>query len=138
MAQTDARTGLEFIDEQECWELLRSEEIGRLATCIDGSPEIFPINYKVDGERLVFNTVPGLKLASLLVTKEIAFEIDSVDRRTRSAWSVVVHGKARELVGLEELMEAKELGIEPWTDSQKLRYFEVSPRKLAGRRIPAR
>src|SRR5690349_21808855 len=29
----------------ECWDLLKSVALGRLVTCVDGRPEIFPVNF---------------------------------------------------------------------------------------------
>ena len=33
----------------ECWALLHAHEVGRLAVSITNHPDIFPINYVVDG-----------------------------------------------------------------------------------------
>jgi hypothetical protein len=43
---------------EECWRLLRGASVGRLAVWVHDHPEIFPINYKVHHESLVFPTVP--------------------------------------------------------------------------------
>ncbi|MEZ5248043.1 MAG: pyridoxamine 5'-phosphate oxidase family protein [Ilumatobacteraceae bacterium] len=48
----------------ECWQLFRSAEVGRLAVSISNHPDIFPLNYVVDGESIVFRTAPGTKLAA--------------------------------------------------------------------------
>ena len=47
---------------EECWQLLASHEVGRLATTAGGVLDIFPITYVVDNESLVFRTGPGTKL----------------------------------------------------------------------------
>ena len=55
---------VEILDADECWALLRSIRVGRLAMCADGRPLIFPVNYVVDGRSIVFRTAPGTKLAA--------------------------------------------------------------------------
>ena len=52
-------TRIEMMDRARCLELLRADEIGRLAVVADGGPLILPVNYRVDGESIVFRTDPG-------------------------------------------------------------------------------
>jgi hypothetical protein len=51
------------LEHHECWAMLRTVSVGRLAVLADGRPDIFPINYTVDGGTLVFRTGEGTKLA---------------------------------------------------------------------------
>ena len=37
------------LDEVQAWEFLTAHRIGRLAIVIGGEPDIFPVNYVVDG-----------------------------------------------------------------------------------------
>ena len=53
---------IELLDRDRCLQLLREDEIGRLAVLADGGPVILPVNYRMDGESIVFRTDPGLKL----------------------------------------------------------------------------
>ena len=46
----------------QCWELLDSETVGRLALVVDEHPEIFPVNYVLDNRTIVFRTGRGRKL----------------------------------------------------------------------------
>ena len=58
------REGMIELDAAECWRLFRSAEVGRLAVSIANYPDIFPVNYVVDGETIVFRTGAGTKLAA--------------------------------------------------------------------------
>ena len=40
--------------EHQCWALLRSQEVGRLAVAIANRPDIFPVNFVVDHASVVF------------------------------------------------------------------------------------
>ena len=50
---------VEHLDAEQCWRLLRSIRVGRLAVCAQGRPLIFPVNYVVDGESIVFVPPPA-------------------------------------------------------------------------------
>lgn len=127
---------LEELTLAECWELLRPGGVGRLAVTINGEPDIFPVNYLVDGSRLVIRTAAGLKLAAAVLGRAVAFEVDHLDVETQTAWSVVLRGPAVEIEDLEELLRAEDLDLQPWTDAEsKNRYFAVDPTVVTGRRI---
>ena len=71
--------------------MLRANRVGRIAACMDGHPEIFPVTYVVDDESIVFRTAAGTKLAATR-DAEVAFEVDSYDAAEGSAASVIVAG----------------------------------------------
>ena len=69
----------ETLGPMECWLLLGQSEVGRLAVAIRNRPDIFPVNYAVDGESIVINTAPGTKLAAAVLGRSVAFEVDLID-----------------------------------------------------------
>ena len=83
------------LDRDECRELLKTAQLGRLATAAGGEPDIFPVNFHSDGDTILIRTAPGTKLLELTVHSAVAFEIDGWD--DDGAWSVVAHGRARQL-----------------------------------------
>ena len=82
---------IELLDRERCLELLRQDEIGRLAVLADGGPLILPVNSRMDGETVVFRADLGLKLDQG-VRSHACFEIDHFDRSNRSGWSVIAAG----------------------------------------------
>ena len=46
---SDPRNGAEILDDEACWERLRSEELGRLAVAVAGRPDIFLSTTVSDG-----------------------------------------------------------------------------------------
>ena len=54
---------LRVLDRDQCLRLLAEDEIGRLAVIAGNTPAIFPVNYALDGDTIVFRTDPGTKLA---------------------------------------------------------------------------
>lgn len=121
------------LDRRECRELLRLGVLGRLATAAGGEPDIFPVNYYSDGESVLIRTAPGTKLLELTVHDTVAFEIDGFDNL--EAWSVVVHGRARELQSGAELDEAERSPLRPWIPTLKYRFVRISVDSISGRRF---
>jgi nitroimidazol reductase NimA-like FMN-containing flavoprotein (pyridoxamine 5'-phosphate oxidase superfamily) len=91
VTSTDAIT---ILEEHECWALLRTVAVGRLAVVILNQPDIFPVNHVVDGGRILFRTAEGTKLAAALPGQAVAYEADGYDPACGEAWSVVIKGHA--------------------------------------------
>jgi nitroimidazol reductase NimA-like FMN-containing flavoprotein (pyridoxamine 5'-phosphate oxidase superfamily) len=132
---TEFRTGMEILEPHECWELLRSTDVGRLAVAIAAQPDIFPINFVVEHGAVVFRTAEGTKLAAAVLGRGVAFEVDGFDPERGEAWSVVVKGRAVELVNLQELFDACDLPLFPWLASPKPRFVRIEPEMVTGRRF---
>lgn len=130
------RTGLDVIDEAECWALVASRTVGRLGVSIKNRPDIFPVNYRVVDGALILRTAAGIKLAAATLGVGVAFEVDDFDEATHHGWSVVMHGTAHELESLGELMAAEANGPEPWATSDKDRFVRIDVDEITGRRIP--
>lgn len=127
---------IEELDQDECWAHLAEERVGRLAVSVANRPDIFPVNYLVDDGIIVVRTAPGFKLAAATLGSAVAFEVDRFDEDHRSGWSVVVHGSATEVEGVEEMLAAGDLGVDPWAGGTKNHYLRIQPDEVTGRRIP--
>jgi hypothetical protein len=127
--------GITVLDSDECWALLGRTEVGRLAVSIANHPDVFPINYVVDHETVVFRTAEGTKLAAAVLGTAVAFEIDGYDAETREAWSVVIKGWAVEIEQMYDLFDARDLPLFPWNAAPKHRFVRVSPSETTGRRF---
>lgn len=135
MADTPA--GQESLSDENCWDLLRANEFGRLAYVVDGAPAIVPTNYAVDGDQLVFRTTDGTKLHSLLANPRVAFEIDHVDDDTEVGTSVVVHGEAHVLSSDEE-WRIEQVGLRAWLGQDRPVLVAIRPSAVTGRRYHLR
>jgi nitroimidazol reductase NimA-like FMN-containing flavoprotein (pyridoxamine 5'-phosphate oxidase superfamily) len=128
-------TGIVELDESACWQLLRDNEVGRLAVAIANHPDIFPINYVVDHGSVVFRTNEGTKLAAAVLGVSVAFEIDGYDREAGEAWSVVLKGRASEISQLLGRFEAADLPLFPWHAGEKHCFVRIEPEEVTGRRF---
>lgn len=120
------------LSEDECWDLLRAAEVGRLAYVLAGEVDIVPINAVVDGRRLVFRTGEGNKLLGIHMSSEVAFETDDVSDGVAS--SVVARGQAAVLSGPEE-DRAESLPLAPWSPTWKGTFVAIEVTRLTGRRF---
>jgi len=126
---------IEKLSFDDCWELLDTDTVGRLAIVVDGHPEIFPVNYVVHLRSIVFRTAPGSKLWDAKMERPAALEIDGYDPTTELAWSVVARGNT----GIIEDQAVKDavdsLGLEPWQPGEKAHYVRLNAKALTGRRF---
>lgn len=127
--------GITVLDVDECWALLRANEVGRLAVAIANRPDIFPINYVVDHGTVVFRTAEGTKLSAAVLGTAVAFEIDGYDASSGEAWSVVLKGSAVEIDKMYELFDAQDLPLFSWNAASKHRFVRVIPAETTGRRF---
>jgi nitroimidazol reductase NimA-like FMN-containing flavoprotein (pyridoxamine 5'-phosphate oxidase superfamily) len=123
----------------ECLELLGAHSFGRLAVIVDGHPIVFPINYALEGDAVVFRTAPGTKLSGAALG-QVCFEIDDVDEATQTGWSVIVQGVGNEITStLDERSERlRALEIQPWVPGERAHWVGILAQSVTGRRLRAR
>lgn len=126
---------VENLEHHDCWALLRTVSVGRLAVLTDGHPDIFPINYTVDSGTLVFRTGEGTKLSAASDGAQVAVEADGVDAQTGLAWSVVAKGTAEIVTGTEHILDTAALYLFPWQAGHKDTFIRITPNTLTGRRF---
>jgi nitroimidazol reductase NimA-like FMN-containing flavoprotein (pyridoxamine 5'-phosphate oxidase superfamily) len=129
------RLGISILEANQCWELLRSSEVGRLAVSIADHPDIFPVNFVVEHGSVVFRTAEGTKLAAAVLGTAVAFEVDGYDADAGEAWSVVIKGRAVEIERMQDVFDALDLPLFPWHAAPKHRFVRIEPDDVSGRRF---
>lgn len=129
------RTALAVIAAEECWELLGSQQVGRIAVRLADRLHIFPVNYLVRDGSLVFRTDAGTKLAAVHTADPVAFEIDQTDPALESGWSVVVEGRAEEILDQVEIGRLEASDLRSWIPGRKAHFVRIAARSVSGRRI---
>jgi nitroimidazol reductase NimA-like FMN-containing flavoprotein (pyridoxamine 5'-phosphate oxidase superfamily) len=138
---TMARTALareEVLDRDECLRLLATRRLGRVAVGVEGwSPLIRPVNYRFDpsSQSVVFRSGQGTKLTGLVRAHAVTFEVDEIDEAARTGWSVIVSGRAEEVVRPGDLAHVEALGLDPWVPGDLPHWFRVRTEMVSGRRI---
>ncbi len=134
MDTTDTEAAAPTLDlsPSQAWALLRENQLGRLAVVTETGPDIFPVTFVVDRGSVVFRTAAGTKLDAS-DGKQVALEVDGVDAVEGSAWSVVVKGGAREVLGLHESLDALFLPLTPLHPAAKPHLVRIEVTAITGR-----
>jgi nitroimidazol reductase NimA-like FMN-containing flavoprotein (pyridoxamine 5'-phosphate oxidase superfamily) len=131
-----ANPGLRSLSDSECWRLLGSQDLGRIAIVIDGWPQVFPVNYAAEDRTILFRTGRGAKLEHGRRSR-VCFEVDGWDDRTGIGWSVMVQGVIREITddsdqGAETL---RQLSVHPAAPGLRPYLLALFPSRVSGRRF---
>lgn len=132
---SDSREGAtQELGTAECWTLLESASIGRLAvTGLDGAPDVFPLNFTVHNGSLYARSAHGAKVLDIATRPEAALEIDGED--DASHWSVVVRGAATTVVKDAEIRESGVLRLGSANPASKPHVIRLTPTTVTGRRF---
>ena len=125
------------LTKTECFELLASEHLGRVAVTDDLGPVVFPVNYVLDRHTVVFLTEPGTKLHAAARGSRVCFEVDRADAAAPTGWSVIVRGEITEVTDRAELERLRGRPLQVWAPGARDRYVRILPAVLTGRRIAA-
>jgi len=131
-AMAQHTTPVTHLSEAQALELLVGAMVGRLATVIDRQPDIFPVNFVLDGTSVVFRTAEGSKLLQLTANSGVAFQADGWN--SDGGWSVVVKGNAEEVTDAIERGRIEEL-LHPWVPSVRTHVIRIVATEIVGRRF---
>jgi uncharacterized protein len=135
MREVDARTRIQVMDRDECLAAVSGEHVGRLAVVHGNSPMIYPVNFALDGEDIVFRSDDGPKVSSGM-RSPVCFEVDHLNARTHEGWSVVMVGRLEEALPHHPQAWQRILDkpIESWA-GEKHHVFRIVADRITGRRV---
>jgi uncharacterized protein len=127
------------ISPTRCRELLRSQNIGRVAWQAADGLQILPVTYAVHDGTIIFRTSPYGVLSELIRPTDVALEIDELDQESRGGWSVVVQGRAQGVAEPAQLVRIWTVGgLVPWASGVRNVFIQIIPQRITGRDVPAR
>jgi nitroimidazol reductase NimA-like FMN-containing flavoprotein (pyridoxamine 5'-phosphate oxidase superfamily) len=129
------RSGLEVLGRDECLRLLASATLGRIGFTSGALPAVLPVNFHLDGERILVRTGRGSQLDAALQNAVVAFEVDEFDPIHHSGWSVAVTGLATEVGDPTELDAARQEPVTRWTPPGSESVVAISTELVSGRRV---
>ena len=91
------QNGLEVLERDECFRLLAGANLGRVGLSLAALPSVIPVSYCLSDDRILVGTGPVSQLEPL-IGAVVAFEVDEFDPLYRSGWSVVINGRATEVI----------------------------------------
>ncbi|MFK0290524.1 helix-turn-helix domain-containing protein [Streptomyces sp. NPDC090442] len=130
-----ARPEVLALGPTECRELLSTHGVGRVAVTLDGSPAVFPVNYSVIDDVIVYRTQAGSG-PSAAADHQAALEVDHLDDAFSQGWSVLAVGPAEVVTGFYETRRFEEQAYSaPWVGSGRYQWIAIRPTHISGRRI---
>ena len=127
---------LETLELEQCLEHLRTEQVGRIAIVVDGSPIVLPITYRLletSGRTwIAIRTRPGNVIDQ--APMNTAFEIDGIDPSHHRGWSVLVRG-ALQHVDPEAADFRERFDPQPWMTTDRDSWLVIEPYSITGREL---
>lgn len=130
-----ASTHLEELTASTCRQLLAEHTVGRVGFDSDGGSVIFPVNYQLVDDAIVFRTSPAGTLAQLRRRTSVAFEVDGIDEGGHRGWSVLVSGFAEVVTNDHQLAQLWQTGPVPWARGTRNLFVAIRLDSVTGRRI---
>lgn len=124
---------LQVMSESECFQLLESQQVGRVAYCDDLGPVVLPVNFAIDRDTVLIQLSPHSTLARNLRSAPASFEIDEFDDFNQSGWSVLVRGEAT-YVDPADLRGARDRPV-AWAEGLRTFHVRITPHDISGRRL---
>lgn len=126
----------EPLGRQQCFDLIESHHLGRIAWQAADRPQILPITYALHQGSVYFRTLPDGILAELAQPTSVALEVDDLDQQTRSGWSIVLQGRTSAVSEPDELADLwTSDSLVPWASGNRTLFIRIHPERIAGRVI---
>jgi transcriptional regulator with XRE-family HTH domain len=127
---------LHSLSRDECMQLVAPGGIGRFLFDEPGrGPVAVPVNFRMDGNDVIFRTTMEGSIADGLHGQPVSFDVDHLDDALGEGWSVLLTGTASVVTDSAGLDRAKALGIEPWAGGDRQTYVRIVVTQVTGRRI---
>lgn len=128
--------GLDVLSTDECRELLRGEQVGRIGFEDNGYVVILPVNYAFVADSVLFRTSVGSKLDIAERRQAASFEVDDWDADERTGWSVLIKGRADAITDEWMVAICEHFNVDPWADQiPRDRWVRISVEEITGRWI---
>jgi nitroimidazol reductase NimA-like FMN-containing flavoprotein (pyridoxamine 5'-phosphate oxidase superfamily) len=126
---------LHTLTEAEARARIAAGGVGRFLFVEAGrGPVAIPVNYRMNGDDVVFRTTAGSSIAGSIDKSPVSFDVDHLDETLSEGWSVLLSGTAR-ITDAREREQVAALGIEPWAGGERDTYVRLTPHEITGRNI---
>ncbi len=119
----------------ECLDLLRSESIGRICIIEHGYPLALPVNYRIIGTQDASTVVIRTARDTMIGRYEglTSLEVDEITLQDGTAWSVIVRGSLRRVIGGHSLPDPM-----PIITEGRYQWVTLDVASISGRRFITR
>jgi hypothetical protein len=126
---------VEVLEEAQCLALMATMLLGRIAFTEGALPAVQPVVFALADGEVFIPTHRGSAVAAASRGAVVAFEVDEVDARARTGWTVTVVGASRLICDPAEVHHLDELGVPPWAPAGDHCYIGILAQLVRGRRI---
>ncbi|CAN5121422.1 pyridoxamine 5'-phosphate oxidase family protein [soil metagenome] len=128
---TRAERQLLELSEEDCWTLIASAVVGRLAWSGGEGITVVPVNFSLDGHTVRVRTAAYSALARECDDSPVAFEVDRYDPITRAGWSVLIRGHAH----IDFDAQDDETEVDVWLSGPRPLHVHLEAAQISGRRV---
>ena len=126
-------TPIDHLTADEAWTLVRSSQLGRIATLHGSAPEIHPVTFVVHGEQIFFRTGSSSRLRSDTEDNLVAFEVST--QEMTNITSTVIRGAVVVVTAIEKVAELDGMPYLDFAPQQEYVWMMISPNEVRGRRL---
>ncbi|MET0766369.1 MAG: pyridoxamine 5'-phosphate oxidase family protein [Aeromicrobium sp.] len=134
-AQTEGH--FRVLPEDECFKLLSSTTVGRVAFANADGLQLIPLNFAIIDSEIYFRTATDSVLDALAQGHdEVAFGVDYHSELYRDGWNVTVKGATSRVADpdlYERVMSWSKL--HPWAGGSRGVVIHLAPRSVEGRQV---
>ena len=135
MIQLGFNENLVVLQRAECLRLLEGHGVGRVGCRVHGRPVIFPINYVVLDNAVLFRARRGSDLDRGTGDVDVAFEVDGADNVYHEGWSVLVTGLSVHVRDAGEVEQLRAVSLLPWAGEDRDLFVRIALDQISGRRV---
>jgi nitroimidazol reductase NimA-like FMN-containing flavoprotein (pyridoxamine 5'-phosphate oxidase superfamily) len=128
-------TQAEPLEPDECLRLLSSARVGRVGFTGPDGPQVLPVNYTLLDGAIIVRTDLYSTIADGTRGTVVAFEVDELDDRLQSGWSVLAVGEADHVEDRAEMADLFRRAGEPWAPGSRPLVARIVPGRVTGRRF---
>jgi nitroimidazol reductase NimA-like FMN-containing flavoprotein (pyridoxamine 5'-phosphate oxidase superfamily) len=135
LPQNDTRT-LRRLDVEECWQLVGSQGVGRIGVMGETHVQIVPTRYDAERGTAYFRAGTFGELARRVHGRAVSLQVDDLDRRTFSGWSIVMSGTAHRVDDAEMIAARWSVGRpSPWLPGPNSQWIALQIDDIKGERV---
>jgi nitroimidazol reductase NimA-like FMN-containing flavoprotein (pyridoxamine 5'-phosphate oxidase superfamily) len=128
--------GVRALTVEECYRLLATAKLGRLALSHKALPVVLPVSSLLHDRRIVIQTTGGPILEAARAAPVVAFETDDIEPCTYAGWSVVVTGQMRVVTDSAARRTYESKLAFPSITTEQRHFLTVTPRLVTGLQRP--
>jgi uncharacterized protein len=124
----------EALGREQCLDLMQLHHLGRVAWQAADLPQILPVTYAMHQGSAYVRTAPDSILAELCQPTSVALEVDELDQKNRSGWSIVMHGRTSAVSEPDALADLwASDSLVPWAPGKRTLFIRIRPERVTGR-----